>query len=117
MAEEGFSVNDFDHLENAQDVAYGLYDTWHNCWLGDENGPKLFTRADSEKMKGMPQELMARISAQMTAVQLGWTPGRLQSREYHGDPLVKKDTVDTKMTAVEALRKIEGCDDGSTDGE
>jgi hypothetical protein len=117
MAEEGFSVNDFDHLENAQDVAYGLYDTWHNCWLGDENGPKLFTRADSEKMKRMPQELMARISAQMTAVQLGWTPGRLQSREYHGDPLVKKDTVDTKMTAVEALRKIEGCDDGSTDGE
>lgn len=105
--QEGFSVNDFSHLEQSQDVAYGLYDTWHNCWLGDEFGPKLFTRADSEKCKGMPQETLARISAQMTAVQLGWTPGRLQSREYHGDAVVLKDTVDTKMSAVEALRKIE----------
>ena len=108
MAEQGFSVNDFGHLEEAQDVKYGIYDTQDNCWLGDENGPRLYDLELSKKMKGMPQQLAARIAAQMTEVQLGYTPGRLRAVEFKNqDSLVLKDSVDTKMTAVAALRKLE----------
>ena len=108
MAEpQGFSVNDFGHLEEAQDVKYGIYDTQDNCWLGDENGPRLYTLEDSKKLKGMPQQLAARIAAQMTAVQLGYPQTRLVAREFKQEELVLRDSVDTKMTAVEALRKLE----------
>lgn len=104
---EGFSVNDFEHLENAQDTAYGIYDTQDNCWLGDETGPKLFTREHELVKLGMPRQLAARIAAQMTAVQLGYTPGRLQAVEFKGQDLVHKDSVDTKMTALAALKILE----------
>lgn len=85
---EGFEVNNFDHLEEAQSsAAYGIYDTQDNCWIGDDVGPRVFTRVDSEKMKGMPQELIARISAQVTGVQLGFAPGRLRAVEFNGEDL------------------------------
>jgi hypothetical protein len=113
--ENGFSVNDFDQFYEACDVVYAIYDTQDNCWLGDETGPKLYDKALSEKLNGMPQFLAARIAAQMTEVQVGYAPGRLQAREFHGDDLHLKDSVDTKMTAVQALRKLEGCNDGSSE--
>jgi hypothetical protein len=110
MAEQGFSVNDFGHLDEAQDVKYGIYgiyDTQDDCWLGDDNGPRLYDRVISEKLNGMPQQLAARIAAQMTAVQLGYPQTRLIARVYDGSGTKLRDSVDTKMTAVEALRKLE----------
>ena len=108
MAEQqGFSVNDFGHLEEAQDVKYGIYDTQDNCWLGDENGPKLFDREHELVKRGLPQRTAAQIAAQMTAVQLGYPQTRLVALEFKTQELVLKDSVDTKMTAVEALRKLE----------
>lgn len=105
--EQGFRVNDFEHLAEASDVAYGIYDTVDNCWLGDENGPRLYTREDSAKLQGMPQELVARIAAQVVEVQLGYEPGRLRAVEFREQELVHKDSVDTKMTPLEALIKLE----------
>lgn len=110
MVEKGFTVNDLAHLEEAQDVTYGIYDTQDNCWLGDESGPRLFTRASTEWAKGMPVNLIAKISAQVTGVQMGYAPGRLQAREFNDQNLVLRDKVDTKMTALEALKKIENGD-------
>ena len=106
--EQGFTVNDFGHLEAAQSaVEYGIYDTQDNCWLGDETGPRLFTIEDSKKANGMPHQLMARIAAQMTEVQLGYAMGRLRALEFNKSDLVLKDEVPTKMTALEALVKLE----------
>jgi hypothetical protein len=110
---EGFVVNDIEHLES-QCPAYGLYDTQDNCWLGDETGPKLYTRELVEKLNGLPLHTAARIAAQMIEVQLGYAPGRLQPREFNGENLVLKDEVPTLMTAEEALTRLEG---GTTNGE
>lgn len=107
MAEQGFTVNDFSHLEEAQDVKYGIYDTQDCCWLGDENGPKLFDRDHELVKRGLPQRVAAQIAAQMTAVQVGYPQTRLVAREFKPQELVHKDSVDTKMSAVEALRKLE----------
>jgi hypothetical protein len=104
---DGFTVNDFDHLEKASDASYGVYDTQENCWLGDETGPRLFTRELSKEANGVPQELLARIAAQLAGVQCGYAVGRLQARVFNEDDLVLKDSVPTKMSAVEALTKLE----------
>src|SRR5271163_2391180 len=104
---DGFTVNNFDHLAQQSDVSYGIYDTQDNCWIGDDTGPKLFSRESSAEANGMPQELMARIAAQMIGVQLGYALGRLQCVVFKGEELQMKDEVPTKMTAIEALIKLE----------
>lgn len=109
MAEEGFVVNDLDHMSTfARGVeSYGIYDTKDDVWLGDKNGPRVYTRADSEKAKGIPVEVLAKIAAQMTGVQLGYAMGRLQARVYNTGDLRLRDEVPTKMSAVAALIRLE----------
>jgi len=103
---EGFVVNDLEHLES-QCPVYGLYDTQDNCWLGDDDGPKLYTHELVEKLNGMPLHLAVRIAAKMLETQLGYTPGRLQPREFDDENLVLRDKVDVLMSAEEALTKLE----------
>lgn len=117
----GFVVNDSEHFENAQresTVEYGIYDTREDCWLGDENGPRLFTFEDSKKANGMDTWTMAQIAAQMTEVQLGYSKdgmsGRLKAKEFNLKEVRLKDEMPTKMTALEALVIVEG---GKTDGD
>jgi hypothetical protein len=108
MSEQGFTVNDFQHLGEAQgDACYGIYDTRDNCWLGDETGPRVFTREDSDKAKGMPQRIMAQIAAQMAEKQLGYGMGRLRAQEFRDGDFTLKDEVPTKMNALEALIRVE----------
>ena len=104
--EQGFVVNDPEHLD-AQRPGYGMYDTQDNCWLGDETGPKVFTVEDSARANGLPHRLMAQIAAQMVEVQLGYTPGRVQVREFNAPNLRLRDQVETQMTPLEALIKLE----------
>jgi hypothetical protein len=106
MPDEGFVVNNPEHLD-AQRPGYGMYDTQDNCWLGDETGPRVFTIEDSAKANGMPHRLMAQIAAQMVEVQLGYTPGRVQVREYDVKNLRLRDQVETQCTPLEALIKLE----------
>jgi len=105
---DGFTVNNFEHLADQGVAVYGLYDTVDNCWLGTEMQPKLFTREDSIALNGLPLPTLAQIAAQMAGVQLGYHPGRIQAREFHAGELTLKDEVPTKMTALEALKKLEG---------
>jgi hypothetical protein len=110
---DGFTVNNFDHLAQQSDVSYGIYDTQGECWIGDETGPRVFTRADSAEMNGMPQETIAKLAAMLAGVQLGYAAGRLQPREFHEKELHLRDEVPTKMTALEALIKLESGDKGT----
>jgi len=109
MADEGFVVNDLEHMSTFARGAesYGIYDTQDDVWLGDKNGPQVYTRADSEKAKGLPHETLAKIAAQITGVQLGYAIGRLQAREYNAGDLRLRDEVPTKMSAVNALIRLE----------
>jgi hypothetical protein len=77
-------------------MKWGVLDTQDNVWLGDETGPKTFD-----------DEILARVAAQVTDVQMGWAPGRCRAREYHGDATQLRDTVKTKMTPHAALKAIE----------
>ena len=75
--------------------------------MGDLDGPRVLTRQDSANANGIPQETMAKLAAQIMAVQLGYVPGRLQVREFNETELRLRDELLTKMTAVEALTKLE----------
>ncbi len=75
---------------------FGLYDTKDNCWLGDDNGPTTYT-----------DYMIARVSAQVQDVRLGQKCGRTVAKEYDPAPKRLKDTVDAKMTNLEALTAIE----------
>lgn len=106
--EQGFTVNDFQHLGEARDAArYGIYDTRDNCWIGDETGPRVFTSEDSDKANGLPQRVLAQIAAQMAEKQLGYGMGRLRAQEFRDGGFTLKDEVQTKMTALEALIRVE----------
>lgn len=105
---EGFEVNNFEHMEAESDVTYGIYDTQDNCWIGDDKGPILYTRDFAMTAgKGMPQELLARMSAQITCVQMGWAPTRLRALEFTPQELHLKDEIPVKMSGVEAIRRAE----------
>lgn len=97
-------------------VRYGIYDTKDNLWMGDDHGPKLFSEGDvmpgtgprgGQPMTADEARFFARASAQMTGVQLGWHPLRLEARAYHLTAPRVRDAVDTKMTPLEALRRVE----------
>ena len=77
-------------------MIYGLYDTVEHVWMGGDEGPKTFE-----------DFMLARIAAQMIDVQLGQEPGRTKAKEYDPSPKRLRDSVDTKMTALEALDGIE----------
>jgi hypothetical protein len=113
MAEQGFVVNDSEHLD-AQRPGYGLYDTQDGCWLGDSTGPRVFTIQDSAEANGLPHRLLAQIAAQMVEVQLGYTPGRVRVREFTDENLQLRDEVQITMTSLEALIKLES---GESDTE
>lgn len=112
---DGFTVNDAGHFEEAarqSTVEYGIYDSKDDCWLGDENGPRLFTFEDSKKANGMDTRIMAQIAAQMTEVQLGYSSdgmaGRLRAREFNLREVKLKDEMPIQMTAHQALVIVEG---------
>lgn len=92
---------------------YGIYDTKDNCWLGDENGPKLFDDdALDERVAGTGVGAygLARIAAQLAETQVfGTDMGcRYQAREFNEKNLRKKDTIETKMGPDKALARLEG---------
>jgi len=79
---------------------YGIWDTTDKCWMGDIEGPLVYT-----------DEMMARAALTIIAEQFGST--RFRKKLFWEDHVVLKDEVKPRLTAVEALRKIEGFNDGS----
>lgn len=71
--------------------------------MGSTEGPKLFT----EEEYGEDAFLLARISAQMSDVQLGNPPNQCRATEFFRGSLRKREDVPTLMGAEEALRRME----------
>lgn len=82
---------------------WGLYDTADNCWMGDDEGPKIFSAdVDLENLFAS-----ARIAAQIVDVRLGQKPGRTMVRHYPAAATRLRDKVEPKMSAEDALRGLE----------
>lgn len=75
---------------------FGIYDKKDDCWLGNNEGPKLFDT-----------ELKARLAARILAGQLGWSPTRLVAEEFEEEDLQYKDDVQTERSAEEWLEGLE----------
>lgn len=75
---------------------WGLWDTEDSVWMGNDDGPVVF--ADYG---------IARIAAQVIDVQLGQVLARTQAKEYQHGPKRLRDTVDAKMSPLQALNAIE----------
>jgi hypothetical protein len=75
---------------------YGVFDTVDQLWMGDESGPKLF---DDEKI--------AMVAAQIVDVRLGHPPGRHQACLWLPAAITLRDTVPTRLDALEALTLLE----------
>lgn len=92
-------------------IAWGIYDTKDNCWLGDDddNGPKLFRSTDvvNGKVLGDDAETLARVAGQINDVRQGWGPGRSRARVFTEAKLHLKDELPHRMSAKEALKRIE----------
>lgn len=92
-------------------MRYGIWDPIDQCWLGDGTGPKTFGAGD---VVGEDRELdddgaraIARVSAEIACVQLGWPRNRCQVREYDGSGTKLKDELPAKDTTENVLRKLE----------
>jgi hypothetical protein len=81
-------------------MKYGLVDTKDGLWMGDDNGPAVFDT-----------EVLAKIAAQLLDEQLGQALGRTRAKPYDDTKKRKVDEVASKMTPLEALRRIEGSAD------
>lgn len=80
-------------------MLYGIYDTKDNVWLGNEKGPRVFE-----------DFMLARVAAQLAEMQVfGSDLGCLyQAKEIKDGKFLLRDEVKTKMSSLEALKRIEG---------
>ena len=86
----------------ARDGWWGLYDTQTDTWLGQAEGP--VTYEDNE---------IAQVAAAIVETQLRWEIGRLRAKVYQAGVIVKRDEINTHMTGLDALRRLEGFSDGT----
>lgn len=75
---------------------YGLLDTKDNVWLGHDGGPQVYEDYG-----------LARIAARVPEKRLGYDPGRVQAKSYDPAPKKLRDEVTPKITAEEALKRLE----------
>lgn len=86
-------------------MTYGIFDKTDTCWIGNDEGPLTFTSF-----------LVARLAAQTLETQVFKTDlgCRYKAKEFVRQPLRLRDKVDSQMTPLDALRRIEGgSDEGS----
>jgi len=87
-------------------MKWGVYDTVDNVWIGDDAGPVLYDNdPDKPEITG---EFLAKASAQIVDMRLGQPPGRCRAREWVEQSVRLRDTVDTKMSTLTALERLEG---------
>lgn len=78
-------------------MKYGIYDTHDGCWMGTSGGPTTFS-----------SEMLAQVAAQVIDCRMRWQPGRCRAKQYEDGPVRERDTAKPKLTAAEALRRVEG---------
>lgn len=101
----------------AAPVTWGIKDTTDGTWLGDHEGPKLFTdyvKPDGTHVDGYA---LARVAAQVAETQAYGTDlgCKFKAEEFPLEAHLRfKSDVAVKMDPLAALRRLEG-DDGSND--
>jgi len=75
---------------------WGLFDAKENIWLGTKEGPLLY---DNEEL--------GQIAARIVDVQLKQPAGRTRSVLYNHTGTHLRDEVELKLSAEEALRRLE----------
>lgn len=78
-------------------MAWGLYDTKDNVWLGDRKGPKLFAAGEAlpngSVLNDETARIFARAAAEAAAYSVGWEPTRVVVREFDLKSWRKRDSV------------------------
>lgn len=77
-------------------MKWGIYDPVDGCWMGDEQGPRLFD-----------DQAIARVASEMVDVMAGWPRRRCQEQPYPGGMATLKGEVEKKMSSEEALKGME----------
>ena len=75
-------------------MMWGLYDTKDNVWMGDDEGPRLFS-----------DSLVAQVAAQILDTRLRQEPGRTRPKEFEPRELRLKDEITPKMTHAQAFKR------------
>lgn len=80
-------------------MAWGIFDTQDDLWIGDDNGPRVFE-----------EEFIAKVAAQVVSDQVLGTDlvDRFQAREIEDREWRKRDEITVKRTTLESLQRIEG---------
>lgn len=100
LPEEG-NRQDFKLAVHGELAKYGIWDTTDKCWMGNDNGPLIYT-----------EEWKANAAATIINEQFGHS-FRYRKKVFWEDHVRLKDEVKPRLTALQALRKIEGFNDGS----
>lgn len=81
------------------DLVWGIYDKADNCWIGNDDGPRLFD-----------DHIIARMAAQVIECAVYGTDlgCKYEARIYPKAPVRLRDKVDLKLTPLKALERIEG---------
>lgn len=81
-------------------MQYAIYDTKDHSWIGNKQGPIIYT-----------SKIIAQVASQVfehriTGTDLG---GRLKVKPVHnGDQFKFKDQITPKRSGIDSLRRIEG---------
>jgi hypothetical protein len=86
-------------------MKWAIYDTVDNLWIGNDHGPLIYD--DDPEKPLLTGEFMAKAAAQVAAMQLDYSPTRLRAREWVDTTTRLRDEVQTKMTPLQALKRIE----------
>lgn len=76
---------------------FGLLDVQDNVWLGNDAGPWTDTRAE-----------IAALARYYHAEALGWSPLRIEVRQFSETVTKKRDEVPLQWTMADAIKRAEG---------
>lgn len=77
-------------------AGWGMFDTKEENWIGNDAGPLVYKT-----------EYVAEYVARIAEAAMGLPAGRVRERRFEPDNMVKKCDVKLKMSAEEALDKLE----------
>lgn len=91
-------------LQSDTGEGWGIYDPKDNTWMGNDDGPLLYF-----------DETVAHVAQMVMATQTGRADIlKYEIKYFTKGPTTWKDDIPAIMTPLEAIRTIEGFDDGST---
>ena len=85
--------------------AWGVYDCDDKCWVGNEDGPLLYTGSPNGPI--FDGQYLARAAATIVNERMEQSC-RFRARLYEGGPVRIRDEVTFRRSAEDAIQRIEG---------